>query len=93
MKRSELTISKRRREHMGGLGSLSYFDHWNVTTPDGRKYNINIMRSYPNGRLWRTNIHKGHYPLPIDNDSEASFVSMAKNYNDALRIICELPSA
>lgn len=85
MKRSELTISKKMYEYLGGLGHLRGMNHWNVTTPDGKKYHIRGLVNMW-GNISGTDIFQGHYG-DGNRDAKQKHITNARNFNDAIRFI------
>ncbi len=85
MKRSELTISKKKYEYLGGIMHLRGMNHWNVTTPDGKKYHIRGLIE-DRGHHGGTHIFQGHYGDGNDGVKQKPITS-ARNFNDAIRFI------
>ena len=86
MKKSELTISKKRYEYLGGLGHLRGMNHWNVTTPTGKKYHIRTTIKM-HGFNGRTDIFKGHYGEKDNLTPEEKYITEAEGFHSAIRYI------
>lgn len=83
MKRSELIISKKIYEYLGGFGHLRGMNHWNITTPDDKKYHIRSLVDM-HGSIAGTDIFQGHYG---DGNEDVEHIASVKNYNDGIRFI------